>query len=238
MASKPLLISAWISLLFFRGDEVSVGSGVFNADDVTQDLLVETCVATQDLLVETCVRLLGMRDTESEEHSRRVARLTVELAKACGVSEDNRTHIWRGAMLHDIGKIGIPDEILLKKGPLTEAEYEIVRQHPITAFKILRTIPLLHTAMDIPYCHHEKWDGTGYPRGLKGEEIPLSARIFTVIDIWDALLSDRPYRPAWKPQDAKRYLLEQSGSCFDPKVISSFLDLDVNRMPLYIPPAL
>ena len=187
---------------------------------------------TVDMFIEALVRLLGLRDLESEEHTRRVAALTIDLARACGVPEKLRIHLWRGALLHDIGKIGISDPILLKNGKLTAEEFEIVSKHPLHAYELLRPIPHLHLALDIPYCHHEKWDGTGYPRGLKGKQIPLAARIFAIVDVWDALLSDRHYRPAWEPEDAERYMHEQAGRHFDPDLISIFLGNDsVIRLP-------
>ena len=187
---------------------------------------------TVDMFIEALVRLLGLRDLESEEHTRRVAALTVDLARACGVPKKHRIHLWRGALLHDIGKIGISDQILLKKGKFTPEEFELVRKHPVFAYELLRPIPFLHLALDIPYYHHEKWDGTGYPRGLKGKQIPLAARIFAVIDVWDALLSDRHYRAAWDPGDAEKYMREQAGRHFDPDLVRIFLDNeDIVRLP-------
>ena len=132
-------------------------------------------------------------------------------------------HIQRGALLHDIGKMGVPDNILLKPGSLTAEEWTIMRYHPVYAHTLLEEIEYLVPAMEIPYCHHERWDGTGYPRGLSGEEIPLPARIFAVIDVYDALLSDRPYRPAWSIDDVRQYLLDQKDKQFDPKVVDEFL---------------
>ncbi len=134
-------------------------------------------------------------------------------------------HVQLGAILHDIGKMGIPDSILLKAGPLTKAEWEIMRKHPVHAYDMLSAIPFLRKAMDIPYCHHEKWDGSGYPNGLKGEDIPLSARIFALVDVWDALRSDRPYRKAWTDEEALTYIKELSGIHFDPLVVHAFFDL-------------
>src|SRR5581483_9371106 len=131
----------------------------------------------------------------------------------------------RGALLHDIGKMGVPDNILLKPGKLTDEEWEIMRRHPQYAFDLLTPISYLRRSLDIPFCHHEKWDGTGYPRGLKGEEIPLVARIFAVVDVWDAVTSDRPYRPAWTKDQALKHIQEQSGSHFDPRVVRTFLDM-------------
>jgi response regulator RpfG family c-di-GMP phosphodiesterase len=132
-------------------------------------------------------------------------------------------HIRRGALLHDIGKLGVPDQILLKPGTLTEAEWEIMRQHPVYALNMLTPIHHLQPALDIPYCHHEKWDGTGYPRCLKGEQIPLSARLFAIVDVWDALGSDRPYRKAWPKEKILKYIQEESGKHFDPQVVDTFM---------------
>jgi len=126
-------------------------------------------------------------------------------------------------LLHDIGKIGVPDAVVLKPGPLTEAEWELMRRHPQYAYNMLSPIGYLSEALNIPYCHHEKWDGTGYPRGLKGEEIPLAARLFSVVDVWDALTSDRPYRQAWTHEKAKLYIQEQAGTQFEPKIVEAFL---------------
>jgi HD-GYP domain-containing protein (c-di-GMP phosphodiesterase class II) len=134
--------------------------------------------------------------------------------------------IRRGALLHDIGKMGIPDSILLKPGPLSDDEWAIMRKHPVYAYELLSPIPYLREALDIPYCHHEKWDGTGYPRGLKAEEIPRSARIFAVVDVYDALTSDRPYRAAWPNAKATEHIQAQVGRHFDPKVVEAFFRLD------------
>ncbi len=168
---------------------------------------------------------LDLRDKETEGHTQRVTNLTLALAEAMGVSEKDRVQIRRGALLHDIGKMGIPDRILLKPDVLTGEEWEIMRQHPVYAYKLLYPIPHLRPALDIPYCHHERWDGSGYPRGLKEEAIPLAARIFAVADVWDALCSDRPYRPAWVRETALSYIKSLSGVHFDPKVIEVFLKL-------------
>jgi len=173
--------------------------------------------------LEGWARTLEMRDRETEGHSQRVLKLTLELANRMGITGDEIIHLRRGTLLHDIGKIGIPDDILLKPGPLTKKEWRTMRQHPVYAYEMLSFIPLLAPALDIPYCHNEKWDGSGYPQGLKGEEIPLSARIFAIVDVWDALRSDRPYREAWTDKDALSYIKEQSGKYFDPRVVKKFL---------------
>ncbi len=167
---------------------------------------------------------LELRDKETEGHTRRVANLTARLAQAVGINPAELIHIHRGALLHDIGKMGIPDSIVLKPGPLTEAEWVIMRKHPEYAFDMISPISYLQQALDIPYCHHEKWDGTGYPRKLKGEQIPLAARVFAVVDVWDALTSDRPYRKAWPEDKARAYLREQAGKHFDPGMVKVFLD--------------
>jgi PAS domain S-box-containing protein len=170
-------------------------------------------------------KALELRDQETEGHTQRVTELTLRLAKAMNVVSSDLLNIEHGALLHDIGKMGIPDNILLKPGPLTAEEWKIMRLHPIYAYKLLYPIANLRPAVDIPYCHHEKWDGTGYPRGLKGRQIPLSARIFAVVDVWDALNSDRPYRPAWPKEAALNYIKEQSGRHFEPDVVDAFLKL-------------
>lgn len=178
-----------------------------------------------DATLEGWSRALDMRDKETEGHTERVTQFTLEFAKRLGISEEERVHIRRGALLHDIGKLGIPDHILLKPAELTEEEWEIMRKHPVYAFGMLAPIAYLRPAMDIPYCHHEKWDGSGYPRGLKGEQIPLAARLFAVVDMWDALRSERPYRKAWPEEKALEYIRAQSGSHFDPKVVEVFLQM-------------
>jgi HD-GYP domain-containing protein (c-di-GMP phosphodiesterase class II) len=168
---------------------------------------------------------LDLRDKETEGHSRRVTDMTLLLAQTCGCSDAELLHIRRGALLHDIGKMGVPDRILLKDGPLTQEEWAIMRRHPIYAYEMLLPINYLRQALDIPYCHHEKWDGSGYPRGLKGEQIPLAARIFALVDVWDALTSDRPYRKAWPSEKARVYMRAQVGTHFDPDLVELFLGM-------------
>ena len=176
-----------------------------------------------DSTLEGWARALDLRDNETEGHTHRVAQLTVRLAHAMGLRDADLVHIRRGALLHDMGKLAIPDSIMLKPSALTDEQAEIMRRHPDYAHELLSPIGYLRPALDIPYCHHEKWDGTGYPRGLKGEEIPLAARIFAVVDVWDALRSDRPYRAAWTEERAKAYIQEQADIHFDPKVVTAFL---------------
>lgn len=176
-----------------------------------------------DATLEGWAKALELRDRETWGHSNRVTELTLHIAAEMGIPNDQLIHIWRGVRLHDIGKMSIPDSILLKPGPLTDAEWEIMRRHPQYAYELLSPIEYLRPALDIPYCHHERWDGSGYPRRLKGEEIPLAARIFAVVDVWDALTSDRPYRSAWEQKKALEYILEQRGKQFDPAVVDVFL---------------
>lgn len=176
-----------------------------------------------DATIEGWARALELRDGETEGHSKRVCHMTIKLASAFNISPEEQVQIRRGALLHDIGKMGIPDSILLKPGPLTPEEWKIMRMHPIYGRDLLADIQYLRPALEIPFCHHERWDGTGYPQQLKGEEIPLSARIFMVVDVWDALTSDRPYRDKWSDEIAIRYLEEQSGKQFDPQVVDAFI---------------
>jgi putative nucleotidyltransferase with HDIG domain/PAS domain S-box-containing protein len=173
---------------------------------------------------------LDLRDRETEGHTQRVTRMTMELAETMGIQATELVHIRRGALLHDIGKMGVPDNILLKPDKLNEEEWQHMRMHAVYARNLLSKISYLKDALDIPYCHHERWNGTGYPRGLKGEEIPLAARIFAIADVYDALTSDRPYRKGWPREQALDYIREQSGSYFDPKVVDVFLNM-AERIP-------
>jgi len=179
-----------------------------------------------DATIEGWSRALDLRDRETEGHTRRVAEKALALARQMGLPDSELVHIRRGALLHDIGKLGVPDKILLKDGSLTDAEWEIMRKHPTFAYDMLSPIQYLKSAgIDIPYSHHEKWDGSGYPRGLKGEDIPLAARIFSVVDVWDALSSDRPYRDAWPPEKVFEHIRKSAGSHFDPDVVEIFLKM-------------
>lgn len=179
-------------------------------------------IIAYDANIEGWSRALDLRDKETEGHTLRVTEITLTLAQAAGISTEDLQHIRRGALLHDIGKMGIADSILLKPGPLTDEEWASMRKHPEYAYKLLSPIAFLKPALDIPYCHHEKWDGSGYPRGLKGDQIPLSARLFALADVWDALTSDRPYRPAWPPKRTAEYIREQAGGHFDPHAVDIF----------------
>lgn len=173
--------------------------------------------------IEGWVRALDLRDRETEGHTQRVTEITLKVAKQLGFSEEELSHIKRGALLHDMGKIAIPDDILQKPGPLSENEWEKMRQHPMYAYEMLSPIAYLNPALDIPFYHHERWNGSGYPHGLKGEQIPLSARLFAIVDVWDALRSDRPYRKAIARDQVIDYLQENAGVLFDPKLVDLFL---------------
>jgi PAS domain S-box-containing protein len=183
-----------------------------------------------DATIEGWARALELRDAETEGHSRRVTDLTLQLAHQMGLSDDDLVHMRRGAILHDIGKMAIPDRILLKPGPLTAEEWRVMRKHPTYAYEWLSPIRYLCPALDIPHYHHERWDGSGYPRGLKGQQIPLAARIFAVVDVWDALCSDRPYRAAWPHEEVRTYLQQHAGVHFDPQIVEVFLNLDTVRV--------
>jgi putative nucleotidyltransferase with HDIG domain len=175
--------------------------------------------------LEGWVRALDMRDKETEGHTQRVTILTERLARRLGVNDDELINITRGALLHDIGKMAIPDGILLKPGKLTADERTLIQKHPVYAYEMLNPIDFLHPAIDIPYCHHEKWDGSGYPRGLKGEGIPFAARIFPVVDVWDALTSDRPYRMGLPRDEVLDRIRADSGKHFDPQIVEAFLEM-------------
>jgi PAS domain S-box-containing protein/putative nucleotidyltransferase with HDIG domain len=212
----------WIDFIETMVEQGAIAIEKFSLTDRLHRSNLELNLA-YDLTLEGWAKALELRDKETKNHSQHVTAATLALARELGCSEGDLVHIRRGALLHDIGKMGVPDNILLKPGPLTEAEWEIMREHPVRAFELLSPIPYLHAALDIPYCHHERWNGSGYPRGLAGGQIPLAARIFAVVDVWDALISDRPYRPAWSSAQATAYLLEQRGILFDPQVVDRFI---------------
>ena len=185
-----------------------------------------------DATLNGWLKILDLRDNETEGHTQRVAAMTVRLGKHLGIDAQQLVYMSRGALLHDIGKMAISDSIMQKPGPLNKEEWAIVRKHPIYAQEILSSIPYLKPSLDIPYCHHEKWDGTGYPRGLKGEEIPIAARVFAIVDVWDALRSDRPYRTAWPENEVIAYIRDQSEKHFQPEIVKAFeLLLAVEETP-------
>jgi HD-GYP domain-containing protein (c-di-GMP phosphodiesterase class II) len=220
----------WLDFLEALASQAAIVIGYAKLLDDLQRSNTELNLA-YDSTLDGWSRALDVRDRETKGHSHRVAELTLRLAKAMAIPEQDRVHIYRGALLHDIGKLGIPDNILLKVGPLNDPERDMIRTHPTISLETLAPIPYLRPALDIPHSHHEKWDGTGYPRGLKGEEIPLAARIFAVVDVWDALISDRPYRKAWSEEAALAYIREQAGTHFDPQVVQTFLTIMEDEMP-------
>ena len=214
--------AGWLEFLEALAGQAAIAvDGARLFDDLQQSnahLLV-----AYDATIEGWSRALDLRDHETEGHTMRVTETTLSLARVVGLPETELIHIRRGALLHDIGKMGVPDSILRKPGPLTDDEWAIMRRHPTLAYEMLLPIAYLRPALDIPYCHHEKWDGTGYPRGLKGPQIPLAARVFAVVDVWDALRTDRPYRTAWAETDVIAYIQAHTGSHFDPMVAQAFL---------------
>ncbi|MCL5611370.1 MAG: PAS domain S-box protein [Chloroflexi bacterium] len=205
-------------------EQAAIAIDVSNLFSDLQKSNMELAMA-YDATIEGWSRAMDLRDKDTEGHTLRVAEIAMLLADRLGISQEQQIRIRRGALLHDIGKLGVPDSILLKPGKLTDEEWEIMRQHPTLAYNMLQPIDYLKPSLAIPYCHHEKWDGTGYPRGLRGEQIPLDARIFAVVDVWDALRSERPYRAAWSQRQTFDYIREQSGTHFDPQIAEVFLDM-------------
>lgn len=185
----------------------------------------EALARAYDATLEGWVHALDLRDKETEGHTRRVTAMTTRLAAAMGFDAASLAHIRRGALLHDIGKLAIPDRILHKPGPLDDAEWDLMRLHPVYAYEWLAPISFLAPALDIPYCHHERWDGGGYPRGLRAHEIPLAARIFALVDTWDALRSERPYKPAYSEIQSLQIITTEASRQFDPAVVTTFLRL-------------
>ncbi len=217
--------------LFIRADG-SVATMIWSAEVVREAEAPWLAVSMVDVsertrayeeTLEGWARALDLRDDDTAQHSLRVTWATVELGRRMGLDPGELVNVRRGALLHDIGKIGVPDAILHKPGPLNEAEWAVMRRHPIIARELLEPIAYLRDAMEIPVHHHERWDGSGYPDGLAGEGIPLAARIFAVVDVWDALTSDRPYRGAWSDEAAFAHLRENAGRLFDPACVDAFL---------------
>jgi PAS domain S-box-containing protein/putative nucleotidyltransferase with HDIG domain len=214
----------WLGFLETLAGQVAIAIENSQLFDGLQRSNIELSIA-YDATIEGWSAALDLRDKETEGHSQRVTDMTLKLARMMDVGDSELMQVRRGALLHDIGKLGIPDHILLKPDKLTDEEWQVMRKHPTYGYEMLCKIPYLQPALDIPYAHHEKWDGSGYPRGLKREQIPLVARIFAVVDVWDALTSDRPYRAAWSKARALEFIREQSGKHFDPQVVVAFLKL-------------
>ncbi len=213
----------WLKFLHALANQAAI---VIDNSSLFNDLQHSNAELTQayDATIQGWSRALDLRDNETEGHTQRVTELTTRLGRLFGLSEEELVHVRRGALLHDIGKMGVPDGILLKPGPLTDEEWIVMRKHTTFAFELLSPIHFLQTAVDIPYCHHEKWDGSGYPRGLKGEAIPLAARIFALVDVYDALTSDRPYRKAWPEEKVLDHIRSLAGTHFDPQVVKIGLE--------------
>ena len=211
--------------LSYGTSEINYLGDSFNQMAVSLGQRERDLLQAYDTTIEGWSHALDLRDKETEGHSTRVTELTMKLARMAEVPEDELAHVRRGALLHDIGKMGVPDRILLKPDKLTDEEWIAMRKHPQFAYDMLSPIAYLKPALDIPYCHHEKWDGTGYPRKLKGRQIPLAARLFAVVDVWDALRSDRPYRQGWTKEKVIEHIKLLSGTHFDPKAVELFLNM-------------
>ena len=214
----------WLDFLETIAGQATMAIESIKAFDELQRSNLELSLA-YNRTIEGWSHALDLRDKETRNHTTRVTEMTIQLAYMVGMSDVEIMHVTRGALLHDIGKMGIPDAILLKADYLTNEEWESMRKHPSYAYEMLYPIEYLRPALDIPYCHHERWDGTGYPRGLQGEDIPLAARLFAVVDVWDALRSDRPYRESWTEAKVREYILSQSGSHFDPYAVKLFMQM-------------
>ncbi len=223
----PLVLDTeWLNFLEALAAQAAIAIDNATLFNELQRSTIEITVA-YDATLEGWAHALDLRSQATEQHTQRVAEMTLRLARTMGVGEKELVHIRRGALLHDMGKIGIPDSILLKPGPLTADEWALMRKHPQYAFDMLQPIAYLRLALDIPYAHHEKWDGSGYPRSLKGEQIPLAARIFTVADVWDAMTDERrPYRRALSKDEVREYIRSLAGTQLDPKVVDAFLKLE------------
>ena len=236
MITRPLLQLVQASVKVSEGDlgvqvnsqtndEISILTESFNTMVANLNQSQKDLINAYDSTLEGWAKALELRDKETEGHSERVTSLTIKFAEAVGIQGEVLVNIRRGSLLHDIGKMGVPDAILHKNGPLDQEERRIIQQHPQSAYNMLKHIDYLQDALEIPYCHHEKWDGSGYPRGLKGEEIPLSARMFAIVDVYDALTSDRPYRKAMGVDETIVYLKSECGTHFDPNILDTFLNI-------------
>jgi response regulator RpfG family c-di-GMP phosphodiesterase len=220
--------SDWLNFLEALAGQAAIAINNAQLFDSLQRSNLELVLA-YDATIEGWSRAMDLRDRETEGHTQRVTDMTLKLAQLAGMNTSELVHVKRGALLHDMGKLGVPDAILLKPGKLTDEEWVIMKKHPQYAYEMLSPIPYLRPALDIPYCHHEKWDGSGYPRGLKGEQIPLPARLFAVADVWDALRSDRPYRLGWPEEKVLEHIRAGSGAHFDPQAVELFFQVINDR---------
>jgi HD-GYP domain-containing protein (c-di-GMP phosphodiesterase class II) len=218
----------WMAFLELLAGQAAIAIDNASLVDSLQRFATELTLS-YDATLEGWGRTLEFRDKDTQGHTERVTEMTLRLGRLLEMTDPELMQVRRGALLHDIGKIGIPDAILLKPGPLSTEEKEIMQLHPVYAHKLLSGIPFLRPAMDIPYCHHEMWNGQGYPRGLKGEDIPFKARVFSVIDVADALITDRPYRAAWPVEKAYQHIAALRGVHFDPSVVDAFIDMKWER---------
>jgi HD-GYP domain-containing protein (c-di-GMP phosphodiesterase class II) len=225
-------VSNWLPIMIFLASAsimVWVNQDLQEKDRQQIHAFEQEVLFSYNKIIEGWRRALEMRDMDTASHSARVVELAARLAQATGLPEQQMIHFRNGAYLHDIGKIGVPDRVLLKPGPLNDEEWQMMRRHPELAHEMLVTIPYFQPALDIPRYHHEHWDGTGYPDHLQGEQIPLAARIFAIVDVWDALNSQRPYRNAWPEREVRAYIEAQAGKQFDPRLVEAFMKLVSER---------
>ena len=222
LRSQSTLDAEWLEFLETVAGQIAIALDDAALFDGLQRSNTDLIIA-YDATIEGWSRAMDLRDKETEGHTQRVTDMAVKMAREAGMSDADLIHVRRGGLLHDMGKLGVPDNILLNPGKLTDEEWVLMRKHPQFAYDMLSPIAYLRPALDIPYCHHEKWDGSGYPRGLKEEQIPLAARLFAIVDVWDALRSDRPYRAAWPEAKVIEHIRAESGSHFDPKAVEIFL---------------
>lgn len=222
--SYNLLLSALRSKIISNPNDLDERRRIAQLEGELSELRMELAF-TYDATIEGWARALEIRDGDVSGHTFRVTELAVRFAIELGLDQEKIIDVRRGALLHDVGKMGVPDDVLLKSGPLTDTEWKVMREHPQLAYDMLSPIKYLRKALEIPYCHHEHWDGSGFPRGLKGKEIPLSARIFALVDVWDSLRSDRSYRRAWTEDKVLAYIKELSGTIFDPELVPLFIKL-------------
>jgi HD-GYP domain-containing protein (c-di-GMP phosphodiesterase class II) len=219
----------WLDFLSTMANQAAVAIDSANLLQDLQRTNAELSLA-YDAAIESWAQVLELSNRENGAHAYRVVELTIKLARSMGIAEQELIHFRRGALLHDVGKLGIPESILNKPGPLDEAEWKVMQTHPQLAYNLLSSVNYLAPALDIPHYHHERWDGSGYPEGLFEEQIPFPARLFAVVDVYDALTSTRTYRPAWSCQVALNHIQHSSGKLFDPVVVKAFLQVMRDRL--------